>query len=131
MGLLFLEAGSPIWWDVVWVLLLALTSYASLASTYGLSQARVCAGVVLVVFSVMLLLTALCGWPFGPIQFAGPSPLRLGNAFPLLPPMFAFSLLTLSQRALAVALPSLDLNALALSVAGVLPPPSATGCLFL
>ena len=70
VGLLFLEAGSPIWWDVVWVLLLALTSYASLASTYGLSQARVCAGVVLVVFSVMLLLTALCGWPFGPIQFA-------------------------------------------------------------
>jgi hypothetical protein len=130
-GLLLQEAGSPIWWDVVWVLFLALTSYASLASTYGLAHARVSAGVVLVVFSGMLLLTALCGWPLGPIQFAGPSALRLGNAFPLLPPLLAFSLLTLSQRALAVAFPNLGTNALALSVAGVFTASVCNGLAFL
>ncbi|MEI8294111.1 MAG: hypothetical protein WCG66_09000 [bacterium] len=117
--LLFREAGSCSWWDAGWVLLLALMAHVSLVMVGGLSRARLCAGVVLVVFASMVLLTALCGWPLGPLRFTGPAALRLGNVFPLLPPLMAFSLLTLSQRALAVACPEFGTNALAVAVAAV------------
>ena len=115
---LFQEAGSQWWWDAVWVLLLSVSAYAGLVQVGGLSRARMCAGVVLVVFSGMILLTALCGWPLGPLRFTGPAILRVGNIFPLLPPLLAFSLLTLCQRASAVAFPELGTNGLALAVAG-------------
>jgi hypothetical protein len=78
-----------------------------------------CAGVVLVVFAGLIILTALSGWPLGPVRFTGPSALRVGNVFPLLPPLLAFSILTLCQRASAVACPGLGINGLATAVAGV------------
>ena len=59
--LLFQEAGSQAWWDAVWVLLLALSAYVGLVQVGGLSRARMCAGVVLVVFAGMIVLTALSG----------------------------------------------------------------------
>ena len=117
--LLFQEAGSQSWWDAVWVLLLALSAYVGLVQVGGLSRARMCAGVVLVVFAGLIILTALSGWPLGPVRFTGPSFLRVGNVFPLLPPLLAFSILTLCQRSMAVACPGLGINGLAAAVAGV------------
>lgn len=129
--LLFQEAGSQSWWDALWVLLLAVFAYAGLVQVGGLSRARMCAGVVLVVFSGIIILTALCGWPLGPLRFTGPSVLRAGNFFPLLPPLLAFSLLTLCQRALAVACPGLGINALASAAAGVFAATLLNGSAFL
>jgi hypothetical protein len=129
--LLFQEAGSQAWWDAVWVLLLALSAYIVLVQVGGLSRARMCAGVVLVVFAGMIVLTALSGWPLGPVRFTGPSVLRVGNVFPLLPPLLAFSLLTLCQRAMAVACPGLGINGLAASVAGVFTATILNGAAFL
>jgi hypothetical protein len=129
--LLFQEAGSQPWWDAVWVLLLALSAYIVLVQVGGLSRARMCAGVVLVVFAGMIVLTALSGWPLGPIRFTGPSVLRVGNVFPLLPPLLAFSLLTLCQRAMAVACPGLGINGLAASVAVVFAATILNGAAFL
>lgn len=117
--LLFGEAGSHPWWDVVWVLLLTVTAYVGLVAVEGLSRARLCAGVVLVVFAGMVVFTALTGWPFGPLRFAGPTALRLGNAFPLLPPLLCFALLSLSQRAAGVAFPALGVGGLALVTSGL------------
>ena len=129
--LLFQEAGSQVWWDAVWVLLLALSAYVSLVQSAGLSRARMCAGVVLVVFAGLITLTALTGWPLGPIRFTGPSVLRVGNMFPLLPPLLAFSILTLCQRALAVACPGLGIIGLAIAVAGVFATTVLNGSIFL
>lgn len=129
--LLFQEAGSQVWWDAVWVLLLALSAYVGLVQVGGLSRARMCAGVVLVVFAGMIVLTALSGWPLGPIRFTGPTALRVGNLFPLLPPLLAFSLLTLSQRAMAVACPGLGMNGLAIAVSGVFVATLLNGAAFL
>ena len=129
--LLFQEAGSHPWWDAVWVLLLALSAYVALVQVGGLSRARMCAGVVLVVFAGMIVLTALSGWPLGPVRFTGPSVLRVGNMFPLLPPLLAFSILTLCQRALAVACPGLGIIGLAIAVAGVFATTVLNGSIFL
>lgn len=120
-GLLLLnqEAGSQPWWDVLWVLLLTLNAYTGLVISGGLSKARLCAGVALGGFAAIILCTALCGWPLGPIHFTGIPTLRIGNVFPLLPPLLLFSLLALSQRALAVAFPGLGVNSLAAVVAAV------------
>ena len=115
--LLFQESGLHPWWDIVWVLLLALLAYTGLVQVGGLSRARMCAGIVLVVFGGIVVLTALSGWPLGPVRFTGPTILRVGNMFPLLPPLLAFSLLTLCQRSLGVACPGLGTNGLAATVA--------------
>jgi hypothetical protein len=130
-ALLFQEAGSQAWWDAVWVLLLSLSAYVSLVQSGGLSRARMCAGVVLAVFAGMIVLTALSGWPLGPVRFTGPSVLRVGNVFPLLPPLLAFSLLTLCQRAMAVACPGLGINGLAAAVAAVFAATVFNGAAFL
>lgn len=129
--LLFQEAGSCVWWDVVWVLLLALTAYSGLVGTGGLGRARMCAAAVLVVFSAMVVLTVLTGWPFGPVRFQGPATLRLGNVLPLLPPMLAFALLTLAQRTAAVAFPGLGVNALASTTAAIFTVTALNGLTFL
>jgi hypothetical protein len=129
--LLFQEAGSQPWWDAVWVLVLALLAYVGLVQVGGLSRARMVAGVVLVVFAGMILLTALSGWPLGPVRFTGPSALRVGNVFPLLPPLLAFCLLTLCQRALAVASPGLGSTALAVAVCGAFTATVLNGSAFL
>ena len=129
--LLFQESGSLPWWDVVWILLLALSAYVGLVQVGGLSRARMCAGVVLVVFAGMILLTALSGWPLGPVRFTGPEVLRVGNVFPLLPPLLAFSILTLSQRTMAVACPGLGINGLAIAVTGVFAATVLNGSAFL
>jgi hypothetical protein len=125
------EAGSPAWWDVGWVLLLAMVAYLELVGTGGLGRARLFAGIVLVVFGGMVLLTALTGWPFGPMRFTGPEALRLGNVFPLLAPLWLFAVLALCQRAMAVAVPYAGTNALAALVAGVFTLTTANGLVFL
>jgi hypothetical protein len=125
------EAGSPPWWDVAWVLLLAMAAYLELVEVGGLAKARMFAGITLVVFGGMILLTALTGWPFGPIRFTGPEALRLGNVFPLLPPLVLFAWLALCQRTLAVAFPDLGTGALASLVAGVFTLTVANGLIFL
>lgn len=133
-GVVFLfhgEAGSPAWWDAVWVLLLAMAAYLEVVKAGGLGRARIFAGITLAVFSGMVLLTALSGWPFGPMQFTGPDALRLGNVFPLLPPLWLFALLALCQRTVAVALPEMGTNALAGLVAALLMLTVANGLLFL
>lgn len=129
--LLFQEAGSQPWWDAVWVLLLALLAYVGLVQVGGLSRARMVAGVVLVVFAGMTLLTALSGWPLGPVRFTGPTALRVGNVFPLLPPLMAFCILTLCQRTLAVSCPGLGPTALAVAVAGAFAATALNGAAFL
>jgi hypothetical protein len=129
--LLFQEAGSQAWWDAVWVLLLALSAYIVLVQVGGLSRARMCAGGVLVVFAGMIVLTALSGWPLGPVRFTGPSALRIANMFPLLPPLLAFSLLTICQRAMAVAFPGLGMNGLAAFVSGIFAATILNGAVFL
>ena len=129
--LLFQEAGSQPWWDAVWVLVLALLAYVGLVQVGGLSRARMVAGVVLVVFAGMILLTALSGWPLGPVRFTGPPALRVGNVFPLLPPLLAFCLLTLCQRTLAVACPGLGSTALAVAVCGAFTTTVLNGSVFL
>ena len=133
-GVVFLfhgEAGSAMWWDVGWVLLLAMAAYLELVGVGGLAKARVFAGVALVVFSGLVLLTVLTGWPLGPVQFTGSSALRLGGEFPLLPPLLAFALLGICQRAMAVAVPDAGTNALAALVAGAFALTLANGVVFL
>lgn len=125
------EAGSSAWWDVVWVLLLAMAAYLELVEAGGLARARLFAGIALAGFGGMVLLTALAGWPFGPMRFTGPEALRLGNVFPLLPPLALFAWLALCQRALAVAFPDLGTNALAGLVAGAFTLTAANGLVFL
>lgn len=125
------EAGSPVWWDAVWVLLLAMAAYLELVEVGGLARARMFSGITLVVFGGMILLTALTGWPFGPMRFTGSEALRLGNVFPLLPPLVLFAWLALCQRGLAVAFPDLGTNALAGLVAGVFTLTAANSLIFL
>ena len=112
------EAGSAVWWDVGWVLLLAMTAYLELVRVGGLGRARMFAGVALVVFAGFVGLTVLTGWPLGPIRFTGWSALKVGGVFPLLPPLLGFALLAICQRAMAVASPNLGTNALAVLTAG-------------
>lgn len=129
--LLFQESGSQPWWDIVWVLSLALSAYIGLVQVGGLSRARMCAGIVLVIFGGIVVLTALTGWPLGPVRFTGPAILRVANMIPLLPPVLAFALLTLCQRASAVAFPGLGTNGLALSVAACFVATILNGIIFL
>lgn len=125
------EAGSAAWWDVVWVLLLAMAAYLELVATGGLARARLFAGIALVVFGGMVLLTALTGWPLGPMRFTGPEALRLGGVFPLLPPLALFACLALCRRAMAVAFPDSGVNALAGLAAGIFTLTAANGLIFL
>ena len=125
------EAGASAWWDVVWVLLLAMAAYLELVEVGGLARARMFAGIALMVSGGLVLLTALTGWPFGPMRFTGPEALRLGNTFPLLPPLLLFAWLALCQRALAVAFPEIGNKALAALVAGVFTITVANGLVFL
>lgn len=131
IALLLQESGAQTWWDVVWVLLLALSAYIGLVQVSGLSRARTCAGIVLVIFTGMVVLTVLSGWPLGPVRFTGPEMLRVANMIPLLPPVFAFALLTLCQRASAVAFPGLETNTLALTVASFFSATLFNGTIFL
>ncbi len=116
--LLFRESGTFPWWDVVWVLLLATIAYSGLVTLAGLAKARACAGIVLVVFSAFIALTIFTGWPLGPIRFRGLDALKLGNSFPLLPPLLAFALLSLSQKTAAQIFSTVGRNALATITAG-------------
>lgn len=107
------EAGSHAWWDVMWVLLVSLAAYTGLVEVGGLGRARVCAAVSLVVFGGMAVMTSLTGWPLGPLRFAGPGALVLGNALPLLPVLLAFAVLALAWKAAGVAFPGLEGRGLA------------------
>jgi len=127
----FAEAGSLAWWDVGWVVFLVSTSYGMLVSVGGLARARTCAGIVLGVFSVIIALTAVTGWPLGAVRFTGPAALRLGNLFPLLPPLVAFAFLTLSQRASAIAFSSVNATLLAAITSAVFLATTANALLFL
>jgi len=129
--LLTRESSTFAWWDVVWVLLLAILSYIGLVTHAGLAKARACAGIVVVVFSAFIALTVFTGWPLGPIRFCGPEALKLGNSFPLLPPLLAFALLSLCQKTAAQIFSSAGRNALAIITAGFFCLTLANGLVFL
>ena len=129
--LLFRESGTFPWWDAVWVLLLATMAYGGLVTLAGLAKARAWAGIALVVFSAFIALTIFTGWPLGPIRFRGPDALKLGNTFPLLPPLLAFALLSLSQKTAAQIFSTVGCNALATIAAGFFCLTTANGLIFL
>lgn len=129
--LLTLESGSSSWWDAAWVLLLSTLAYGGLVTLSGLAKARACAGIVLVVFSALIALTIFTGWPLGPMRFCGPEALKLGVAFPLLPPLLAFAFLTLAQKTAAQIFSSFERNALAAITTGIFCFTVANGLLFL
>lgn len=113
------ESGSHAWWDVVWVLLVSLSAYTGLVETGGLARARVCAAVSLAAFGGMAAMTSLAGWPLGPLRFAGPGALLLGNVLPLLPVLLAFAILALAWKAAGAAFPGLGVAGLAGAAAAV------------
>lgn len=103
IALLFLESGAGGWWDPVWILLFALAAYSDLVGIKGLGAARICAGIVLLAFVLILAVVALGGWP--PVHFTDRAGLRIGGAVPLLLPLLAFALLTVSACATAGVFP--------------------------
>ena len=129
--LLTLESGTFPWWDAIWVLLLSIMAYGGLVSLSGLAKARACAGIVLVVFSALIGLTIFTGWPLGPTRFCGLDALKIGGAFPLLPPLLAFALLTLAQKTAAQIFPSFERNGLAAISTGFFCITLGNGLLFL
>ena len=67
--------------------------------------------------AVLLALTGLTGWPFGPLQFTAHAGLRIGGAIPLVLPLLAFALLTASGHAAAAAFPGAGRTGLAFGTA--------------
>jgi hypothetical protein len=113
----FLPSGSWPWWDSAWGFLFFVAVYADLAGAAGLSAARFSAGIVVVAMAVLLGLTGLTGWPCGPLIFTAHAGLRLGGAIPLVLPVLAFSLLTVSGHAAATAFPGAGRTGLAIATA--------------
>ena len=114
----FLPAGSWPWWDSTWIMVFFVAVYADLAGAAGLSGARFSSGIVVVSMAVLLGLTGLTGWPCGPLQFTAHAGLRLGGAVPLVLPLLAFALLTVSGHAAAAAFPGAGRTGLALATSG-------------
>ncbi len=101
----FIPAGSWPWWDPVWIALFFVAVYYDLASSHGLSQARFSSGIAVISLAVILGLSGLTGWPIGPLRFTAHAGLQLGGAVPLVLPLLAFSLLTVSNQAASSAFP--------------------------
>jgi len=114
----FLPAGSWPWWDSVWITIFFVAVYYDLASSLGLSQTRFASGVVVATLAVLLGLSGLTGWPLGPLRFTEHAGFQLGGAVPLLLPLLAFSLLTVSHQAAAAAFPGSGQAPLAAATAG-------------
>lgn len=106
LGLLLVEPSRFGWWSPVWILLFALAAYVGLVGKVGLASARVCAGVVIVGFSILLAVGSTTGWPTGPVRFTENSGPRVAGLFPALVPVFAFSLLALCWQAVGALTPS-------------------------
>jgi uncharacterized membrane protein len=117
VALPFLPAGSFRWWDSAWAIVFFVAVYADLAGAAGLSRARYCSGIVVVAMAVLLGLSGLTGWPCGPLLFTPQAGLRLGGAVPLILPLLAFALLTVSGQAAAAAFPGAGRTGLAAATA--------------
>ena len=113
----FLPSGSWPWWDTTWIALFFVAAYADLTGAVGLSGARFFAGIVVIAMAAVLGLTALTGWPCGPLLFTAHAGLRLGSTIPLVLPLLAFSLLTVSWQTAASAFPGAGRTALASATA--------------
>lgn len=117
VALPFLPTGSWPWWDSVWVMVFFVAVYADLAGTCGLSAARFSSSIVVIVMAVVLGLTGMTGWPCGPLVFTAHAGLRIGGAIPLILPLLAFSLLTVSGHAASAAFPGAGRTGLSLATA--------------
>ena len=115
--LVFLPHGAWPWWDSIWTFVFFVAVYADLAGATGLAGARLASGVVVIAMAIVLGLTALTGWPCGPLQFTARAGLHLGGALPLTLPLLAFSLLTVSGRAADAVFPAAGRNFLAAATA--------------
>ena len=116
-ALVFQPPGSWPWWDSIWGFVFFVAVYADLAGAAGLAGSRLASGVVVISMAIVLGLTALTGWPCGPLQFTARAGLHLGGALPLTLPLLAFSLLTVSGRAAGAAFPEAGRNFLAAATA--------------
>jgi hypothetical protein len=116
--LFFQEAAAFPAWDAAWVMALLAAGYAEFFLVFGLSRARLAAGMALAVFISLEILNIACGWPLGPVHFTGPSFLRIGGGFSMLAPLFASAVLLLSARAVATGFPSWEGRTFAAGVAG-------------
>ena len=117
LALPFLPPGAWPWWDSTWVALFFIPVYVDLSRDAGLSAARFTSGIVVVSMAVLLGISGLTGWPVGPLRFTAHAGLQLGGAIPLVFPLLAFSLLTVSWHAAAWAFPSASRTTLALATA--------------
>lgn len=118
LALPFLPSGSWPWWDSVWILSFFVAVYTELAGSLGLGAARFSSGVVVITVAVLLGLSAFTGWPCGPIQFTAHVGLRIGDTVPLLLPLLAFALLTVSIQTATSAFPGANRSGLATASAG-------------
>ena len=117
MALPFLPPGSWPWWDSTWIAFFFVAVYYDLAAAAGLASARFSSGVVVIAMAVVLALSGLTGWPCGPLRFTAHAGLQIGGTLPLVLPLLAFSLLTVSSHAAASAFPGGGRMALALATA--------------
>jgi hypothetical protein len=113
----FLSPCSWPWWDSTWIALFFVAVYYDLAAAAGLSSARFSSGIVVVAMAVVLGLSGLTGWPCGPLRFTAHAGLQIGGTLPLVLPLLAFSLLTVSGQAAASAFPGGGRIILALATA--------------
>jgi len=105
LALPFLPSAAWPWWDPAWILIFFVAAYADLVGWAGLRAARMSAGIVVVFLAALLGLSALTGWPVGPMRFTGHAGLRLGGSIPLALPLLGFCFLSVSGQAAAAAFP--------------------------
>lgn len=113
----FLPPCSWPWWDSTWIAFFFVAVYYDLAAASGLSSARFSSGVVVIAMAVLLGLSGLTGWPCGPLRFTAHAGLQIGGTLPLVLPLLAFSLLTVSGHAATSVFPGAGRIAFALATA--------------
>jgi len=107
----FLAPGAWPWWDSVWIFFFFVMVYADLARRLGLSAARTGAGIVILTMAVLL---GAAGFS-GSLNFTENAGLQIGGAIPLVLPLLAFAMLTVSGQAAESAFPGAGRTALALA----------------
>ncbi len=118
LALPFLPAGSWPWWDSAWIFCFFIFVYMDLVDSAGLSAARLSSGIVVISMAVILGLSGLTGWPAGPLKFTPHAGLMLGGALPLVLPLLAFAMLTVSAQASDTAISGAGRYGLALATTG-------------
>ncbi len=107
----FLGPGAWPWWDSVWIFFFFVMVYADLAGRMGLSAARTTAGIVILTMAVLL---GAAGFS-GSLNFTENAGLQIGGAIPLVLPLLAFAMLTVSGQTAESAFPGAGRAVLALA----------------